>query len=408
MDDKMILQKGGGLDEGSYNLPGVPPAKGNNHRVWFDRDGVDKWQANPAIWPLSVDGGTYNTNGRYDVVITMHADSATSGTAYMTINGLDQGFEVDGNWKTMELTPAGMTFTGDMRQMQVFYGLFGYGADHGVTFENITATGVLVPQIAWENPADIVYGTPLSDAQLNATASAGGSEVPGTFTYTPAAGEVLSAGSQTLHVDFEPDDLTSYTGASKDVTINVTQNAASVTPDPKSKIYGEADPELTGMLEGFLEADGVTASYSREAGEAAGTYVISAALSPEAVLANYDITYNTADFTIGMADTTTAVTSSCNPVCWVWGLFCKKVTFTAAVSPVAPGAGIPDGTVTFYKTVCGKKTALGTATLDASGKASLSVPIRDLCLLKNGITAEYAGSGNFNGSVSPVLTQWVL
>jgi len=75
--------------------------------------------------------------------MTLHADSATNGTAYMTINGLAQGFETDGNWNTIELTPAGMTFSGDMTRMQVFYGLYGYGAIHSVGFNNIQVTGCL-------------------------------------------------------------------------------------------------------------------------------------------------------------------------------------------------------------------------------------------------------------------------
>jgi len=29
-----------------------------------------------------------------------------------------------------EIYPVGMTFTGDMKHMQVFYGLYGYGATH--------------------------------------------------------------------------------------------------------------------------------------------------------------------------------------------------------------------------------------------------------------------------------------
>ena len=53
----------------------------------------------------------------------------------------------------------------------------------------------------------IAYGTPLSAAQLDATAS-----VPGTFAYSPAAGTVLQAGSgQTLSVTFTPTDTTDYT-----------------------------------------------------------------------------------------------------------------------------------------------------------------------------------------------------
>ncbi len=47
------------------------------------------------------------------------------------------------------------------------------------------------PIVTWPAPASIAYGTVLGNAQLNATAS-----VPGTFAYTPAAGTVLSSGSE--------------------------------------------------------------------------------------------------------------------------------------------------------------------------------------------------------------------
>lgn len=138
IDDKLILQKAGGHGEADYNLPSTPPNPGANHAVWFDRDGVDQWQA--LMWG-AIDGVTYNTGGTYDVVITLHADTATSGTAYMTINGEPQGFYVP-NWHPgpADLMPAGMTFTGDMEHLQVFYGLYGYGATHSVVFTDITVT----------------------------------------------------------------------------------------------------------------------------------------------------------------------------------------------------------------------------------------------------------------------------
>jgi hypothetical protein len=130
LDDKLLLQRVGGQGENAYNLPGAPPVAGNNHRFWWDRDGVDPWQ-NPE---------TANTAGLYEIVITLHADSDTTGTAYMTIRGLAQGFETDGTWSTIELTPAGMTFTGDMTNLVVFYGLYGYGATHAAVFSDITVT----------------------------------------------------------------------------------------------------------------------------------------------------------------------------------------------------------------------------------------------------------------------------
>jgi hypothetical protein len=83
-----------------------------------------------------------------------------------------------------------------------------------------------------------------------------------------------------------------------DQTFDVARKAASVTPDAAGKTYGGLDPTLTGALSGFLAADGVSAAYTRTAGETVGPYTISATLSPSSVLGNYAITYNTAAFTI--------------------------------------------------------------------------------------------------------------
>jgi hypothetical protein len=74
----------------------------------------------------------------------------------------------------------------------------------------------LTPTITWATPAAITDGTPLSATQLNATAS-----VPGTFVYTPAAGTVLGAGSQTLSVTFTPTDTVDYRPAESMVTLTV-------------------------------------------------------------------------------------------------------------------------------------------------------------------------------------------
>jgi Bacterial Ig-like domain (group 3) len=69
------------------------------------------------------------------------------------------------------------------------------------------------------------------------------------------------------------------------------------------------------------------------------------------------------------------------------------VTFTAAVTPVAPGAGTPSGAVTF--TVDG--TAQPTANL-AGGKASLTTP--GLTAGAHQITASYSGDSSFLGSAT--------
>ncbi len=108
----------------------------------------------------------------------------------------------------------------------------------------VTATGTLTivkgtPIITWANPDNITYGTPLGDTQLNASASVSGTpSVPGSFSYTPAGGTVLSAGSgQGLHADFSPAEPNNYNTASADVQINVLKAPATVTLGNLSQTY---------------------------------------------------------------------------------------------------------------------------------------------------------------------------
>jgi DNA-binding beta-propeller fold protein YncE len=101
-----------------------------------------------------------------------------------------------------------------------------------VTINVLKAT----PTITWNNPADITYGTALSSTELNAASS-----VPGTFTYTQLSGIVLSAGTQTLHVDFTPTDTATYNTTSMNVTINVLKATPKITwSNPADIIAGTA------------------------------------------------------------------------------------------------------------------------------------------------------------------------
>ena len=58
---------------------------------------------------------------------------------------------------------------------------------------------------AWATPAPIYYGTALGGAQLDASAN-----IPGAFTYTPAAGTVLNAGTNLLTAVFTPSDTQDF------------------------------------------------------------------------------------------------------------------------------------------------------------------------------------------------------
>ena len=92
---------------------------------------------------------------------------------------------------------------------------------------------ITVPTITWPTPAPIPYGTALGDDQLDAAATAvvnGNTvDVPGQFTYSPAAGTVLGAGQQTLSLIFTPSDTLDYAVTTASTTITVLATAPTVT-----------------------------------------------------------------------------------------------------------------------------------------------------------------------------------
>jgi hypothetical protein len=107
----------------------------------------------------------------------------------------------------------------------------------GVTSASFSLTNSkATPTITWATPAAIPYGTPLSAIQLDATTT-----VPGTFAYTPAAGTVLSAGSQTLNTVFTPTDTADYTTATAATTITVNKAIPTITwAAPAAITFGTA------------------------------------------------------------------------------------------------------------------------------------------------------------------------
>jgi len=87
----------------------------------------------------------------------------------------------------------------------------------------------LAPTIVWNNPKPITSDQIISSVQLNAT-----SDVPGTFTYSPADGSKLPAGEQTLSATFTPDDLVNY--ALQQVNIGIIVNQPPVIRVPAGTI----------------------------------------------------------------------------------------------------------------------------------------------------------------------------
>jgi alpha-tubulin suppressor-like RCC1 family protein len=182
-----------------------------------------------------------------------------------------------------------------------------------VNYSSATASTTITvdpgyPVITWPNPADIVYGTPLGSAQLNATASGNvfGDTVAGTFTYSPAAGTVLNAGAnQQLRVDFTPAD-TNYLSSGTFAHINVLKATPSITwSQPGNITYpmplqSSAQPGFPFVqLNAAANMPG-TFSYSPPAGTVLNTgrgQVLQATFTPTDT-ANYTTTTTTTTITV--------------------------------------------------------------------------------------------------------------
>jgi hypothetical protein len=114
-----------------------------------------------------------------------------------------------------------------------------------------------LPPISWATPANIVYGTPLSGAQLDAS-----STVAGTFAYSPAAGTVLATGKQTLNATFTPTDAIDYTTATASVTLTVIPGTPTLTiTSSANPIFTAAAVSFTASLPSYATSETGTVTF---------------------------------------------------------------------------------------------------------------------------------------------------
>lgn len=232
------------------------------------------------------------------------------------------------------------------------------------------------PTITWVAPSPITYGTALTSGQLNATVSA-----TGTLTYTPALGTVLIPGAQTLSVAFTPTDTTDYGSSSSTVPLTVNKAPLAITANNVARAYGTANPGFAGSIDGAVNGDSFTETFSTAAtlSSIVGTYPIVPSVTG-ANSGNYTITPTNGTLTISQASTSTTL-----------ALSNQNLTMTATVA--SSTSGTPTGTVNFYEgqTLAGTSTlSNGVATYTAS-----SFPSGDVS-----VSAVYSGDTNFTQSSS--------
>ncbi len=230
------------------------------------------------------------------------------------------------------------------------------GTDH---YNSATATvDVVVARssalVTWNNPAPIVYGTPLSSTQLNATTN-----VPGTFAYTPPAGTILSAGTERLAVVFTPAD-SRYQPATAFVTIEITKATPVATwSAPAPIVYGS--PLSATQLNATTSIPGQFA-YTPKLGSVldAGRHELTAKLIPGDVR-NYESVTLKVFLDVAKAE---QIITWPQPAPIVYGTPLSSTQLAATVTVVGPS---PAGAVTY-------SPAAGTVLQAGAGQA-LSVSV---------------------------------
>ena len=207
----------------------------------------------------------------------------------------------------------------------------------------------------------------------------------GTLNSTGAASFTISALAVGSHA------ITAVYGGDGNFTTS-SSNAAS-------QIVNQASP--TGSVEffdgttpiGTTPLSGSTAAVSTAA-LTAGTHSITAQYRGDGNFSSS--TSSPATVPVRRASTTTNLSSSAST-----SVFGQSVTFTATIGVVAPGAGVPTGSVTFKD----GSTTLGTGTLNSNGQATFATTT--LAVGSHTITAVYGGDPNFSGITSASLAQTV-
>jgi len=157
----------------------------------------------------------------------------TYGTA-LSATQLNASASVNGN--PVYTPPAGTVLGAGTQTLSVTF-TPGDTTDYATVTQTVSLTvNKATPTVTWAAPAAITYGTALSATQLNASAG-----VNGNLVYTPPAGTVLGAGTQTLSVTFTPGDTTDYATVTQAVSLTVNKATPTVTwAAPAAITYGTA------------------------------------------------------------------------------------------------------------------------------------------------------------------------
>ena len=216
--------------------------------------------------------------------------------------------------------------------------------------------------------------------------------------YTPGA---VGSGSQLISATYDGD--ANFNSSSSSQTITVNQRPLTVTADPQTKPYGDADPALTYQITSgtLIPGDTFTGVLTREVGEALGTYAIQQGTL--GLSSDYDLTFVGANLTI----TQRPITVTADAQTKAYGDADPVLTYQVTSGSLVPGDAFtgeltrdPGEIVAVY--------AIQQGTLGLSSDYDLTYVGANLTITQRSVTVAADSQTKAYGEVDPVLTYQLI
>jgi len=297
-----------------------------------------------------------------------------------------------------------------------------YSASNGTVQQTVNKAGTATS--VKTSKATSVYGETVTFTATVTTGSSGVQKPTGTVKFmngsdvldtvaldngvAKLAMNAIKVGSHTIEAQYSGDNAYAGSDAAVQQTV-MSDTAITVTASNASSVYGEEvtfTATVTATTPGGTTPTGTVVFKNGAATLGTGTLSGgSASIQVSLAVGNYTLTAQYSGDSLNTASSgtiqqtvnkaATAITVATTNGTSVQG---ETVTFTAVVTPVAPGSGTPTGTVAFKNGA----TTLGTGTLSGG---SASIQVSSLAVGSHSITATYSGDGSFLASESTSTVQ---
>ena len=351
---------------------------------------------NPTISKATPTVSVYPTATAIAYGQTLQSSTLTTSSAI--VNGYSGAIAGSYAWKTSTTEP---TSAGNFTTATVSFTPADATNYNGIDFDiSVTVTKVMLTVTA-DNKTKVYDGAvfnPFTVTYNGFIPDESPANLGGTLAYSGAATTAVNAGTNYV---ITPLGLTSgnYNISFVAGKLDITKKALTITADPKTKVYGQADPLLTYQItSGDLESgDSFSGSLSRVAGENVADYAI--AIGTVSAGTNYDLSFVTSDLSISQKE----ITITADAKSKVYGETDPALTYQITSGDLESGDSF-SGSLSRFAGENVADYAISIGTVSAGSNYDLSFVTSDLSITQKEITITADAKSKVYGESDPPLT----